>query len=214
MIIEDAMGEIGSLLEVDETQYSSAARRKHLNEAMTLLSRQYETRLNEGLIEYEWTAGTKSLALTSINDSERIAEAVNGVIWINPAVENRYITGEDLIQVLTTFADNTGAVESRNQPAAYSLFGGDLHIRPVPVNDVTVRVPIHGTPRSISTGTNVWLTHVPWAVIYRACEIGSLWTGQDQRKSFFQTMRMEHMEMFNIADSSKYDTPMVSEEPG
>lgn len=214
MEITEASTHLANILEVDDTQYSPDSRLAHLNQAAMLMSRRYETRLNFGLADLEIDAGDKKFLLSRLNDSLYIAEAVIGNMWFNPTstsgeYTNYPIMGGTITELLNEWGDTEAPVVE-----GYAQHDQDVHIRPVPSQDCVIRVNFTKVPIFISAGTNSWFTHVPWAIIYKAGEIGCTHVGQGSRISEFRSLRQEEMETFNIADSSRFDMPMTAEDPG
>jgi hypothetical protein len=58
----------------------------------------------------------------------------------------------------------------------------------------------------------VW---APYAVIYKTCEIASVWLLEDQRVPAFAALRREQMMSIDVTNSMRGDSvPTAAEEPG
>ena len=208
MDIITASGHLAELLETEDDQYAPALRVAHLNEATRLLARRYEIGLNERLVDYTWYAEDGKVAVAALNNSELEAEIVVDMPWYNPSVANKPIVLCNITELLNEFGDTEG------EPQGIAQFSGEIWIRPIPTENAVIRFKILGVPFGISSGSNQWFLKVPWAVIFRAAEIGCIVVGQKDRLSEFKMLRTEQIDSYNISDSSRNDTPAESEEPG
>ena len=204
-----ASWQLANILEVDDDQYDPNVRLAHLNQACSLLARRYDTRLNQVVADIDILAGDEYFLISRLNSPGKTADVVVGNLWFNPSDSNSPIIGGDFVELLNEYGDREGTVVE-----GYSQFNDRIYIRPVPTQACVIRAIANVVPGYISNGSNDWLSKAPWAVIYRAAEIGCTHVGQGSRISEFKTNRMEEMEAFNISDQSRYDTPMVSEDPG
>ena len=206
MDIVSATGVVRDMLEVDLVRYPQAVRVLHVNEAMSHLSREYEVRMNEFSGTMGWGAGVGDKDIPSdFVDLDLNTETITSLFY-NPATLNVELLEGDLTEVLRKYGDTTGV------PTVFAQYGRKLYVRPVPTEDFTLRYLAVGWPRSILSGENEWLRIAQYPVIYRALEIASLWLTEDQRIPQFRNLRMESMEMVNIADSARNDGPRESQE--
>jgi len=206
MFIEDAADTVGEMLEVDLARYPQVTRILHLNEAMSHLAREYEVRMNEFSDTMEWGAGIGDMDIPSrFIDLDLNTETITSLFY-DPATLNTELLEGDLTEVLRKYGDTTGV------PTVFAQYGRKLFLRPVPTEDFTLRFMAVGWPRYIDFGENEWLRVAQYPVMYRAAEIASLWLTEDQRVPQFRNLRMESMEMINIADSARNDGPRESQE--
>jgi len=211
MLLSEAEVKLGELMECDYVQYPKNVRLDHLRAAMDLIARYPETRLGEGMATISLLEGQGDVATLSITDAadELICDTVVDTVWLNPSSSNIPLLGGELPELLQEFGDTSGL------PQAFSQHGSRLYFRPIPDSAVQARIMFLGRPTQISDESdNPWLRLIPWGVIFKAAESGCTYVGQPERSSEFVTQGMAHIEMFNVADASRNDTPSVSEEPG
>ena len=110
MTIDEISNWLGLVLEVDETQYPTDLRIMNINEALELLSRRYETRLNEGVNDQLWRADTGDIAVSSISGTlELVPEIVRQNIWVNPDEDDFYpLVGGSYQELISEYADTAG----------------------------------------------------------------------------------------------------------
>ena len=68
MDIDAAVDHLGELLDVTEDRYPRATRILHMNQSLSEVGREFETRINEGVGNIVFTAGTTKTPMNSLVD--------------------------------------------------------------------------------------------------------------------------------------------------
>jgi hypothetical protein len=205
-----------------ENRYPASIRLWHLGEAMQLLAREYEVRMNEGQYtraipssgqidmsavysdELNFEYATTAWVFTSFSGTGTDANAY-GPIGATKLME--YFDYDSFMQDYKTTTETVAAA-----PEAFISYGRWIIIRPIPSETTYVRFNFRGIPPDSPTGEPWWMRVAPWAVIYRAAEIGSVWLEDESRVPVYRNLRQEQMEAINIADSMRGDVVLESTE--
>jgi len=209
MNYQAAANKLGDELEVDIVRYPMENRISHLNEAMDLLSRKYQVRIDEYTASETILAAATSVPLSRFITTNYEPEVIEQLIWIDSSGNETELL-EGSIRELNRNYTQTGT----GTPEAFSQHGGRVYVRPIPEEDGTLYAVVRGHPvaSAIASSTPEWLRVAPYPVIYKAAEIASLWLSEDWRVPRFRELRLEHMEAVNLADAGRNDGPRESQE--
>ena len=110
--------------------------------------------------------------------------------------------------------DEYGDVEGI--PEKYAIDGDYLYWRPIAPagTDYPIRILYNSLPPiSIQLNSSPRLLDAaPYAVIYRACAIASIWLNEDQRVPMFEKLAERAIELFTFRHSMSNDAPREMEE--
>jgi hypothetical protein len=208
MDISVAATELGEILEVDTTQYPTNLRISHLNQSVALLSKlpPYSF-LDEGFGDINVTAGSTTVDIHLLDTAVKTAAFITEGCWVNPATDNYRLQLVSLSELVGRFGDSTG------YPLAVAQHGDSVYIRPIPENDIVLRLMVMFNPAYLAaSGENSWLSNAPWAVIFKAAELAAVTVGQEARMPYFEKMRREHLEALALANGARFDSPRNMEE--
>lgn len=205
-----------------ENRYPGNIRIWHLGEAMQLLAREYDVRMNEGVYTRQVPANgnidISTVVADGLNleyittawmftDFTGIGGSPSDFTMISPTKLIEYFDFDSFMQDYKTTAETEAGA-----PEAFIQYGKYIFIRPLPSETTYVRIYFRGIPPDYPSAEPWWLKVAPWAVIYRAAEIACVWLEDEQRLPVYRALRQEQMEMINISDSMRGDVALQTAE--
>ncbi|HUV74207.1 MAG TPA: hypothetical protein VMW79_07855 [Anaerolineae bacterium] len=225
MFIEEAARILQGTLEVDENRYPFLTAIQHINEAMLLFARMYETRLSEHEGYVQLNAEQEGFNLSSLSTVYTYpvtAERVRALFYctdfssaINePNPSNR--AQSDWIRlfpapVYDDLLQKYNSIEP-GEPLAWASMNNTIKIRPVTEDAIFVRVIFDAVPQYLGTGENLWMNTAPYACIYQAAQIACVWLEDEQRVPVYEKLFSMHIESINVMDAGRADGPISMSE--
>jgi hypothetical protein len=198
MTLSEAILELLKLLEqTDEEEYDSNQASVHILQACYEIADEMEVphynvfsqfEINDDYIDQDyWTTVPGRVPIvtslgTTLSEYSHIKK-----IWLDSGGETQTFTGTELVSLLNEYGDTTG------QPKKYAVEGQYLYYRPF-INDgtatYTMRILWASLPVTAGTDTDspIMLQIAPYAVLYRAAVIASMWLLDDDRASRFEKL--------------------------
>jgi hypothetical protein len=225
MLVSTAAEAVIEQLDVGEGRYPSTVSLMHVNQALVDMSREYQFPYDNTLSTYQistpsvvdqddvWRRFPGSALIRSVLvDDFLVPDFVRGA-WLDPSGKNTRLNEPEFNEAMDYYGDREGT------PEAFFIDGDRVYWRPIPApGDDThfIRFSWKGFPRTfIGTEEPAWLLWAPYAVIYKACEIASVWLIEDSRVPGFQALRKEQMQNIDVTNSMRGDSvPTAAEEPG
>jgi hypothetical protein len=130
-------------------------------------------------------------------------------IWLDSSGATIPFKQVSVIELLNKYGDDEG------QPEKYAVEGEYLYWRPVGAagTSFTARILWSRVPPEYATGAEPPLmAKAPYACLYKACEIASVWTGDDQSLMKFEKMSARLINRYMIRNSMQGDGPREAEE--
>ena len=227
MQVTEAVDRVIAQLDVGEGRYPAVIGEQHVNQAMVDLSREYQFSYDSTITTYtiitpadseitpEWERFPGSALLrTVLSDSFIVPDFVKGA-WLDP--ETTTPSKSTLVEpafntMMRLFGDQEGT------PEAFCIHGNRIYWRPIPASGTShvIRFSWKGFPRVFGLIEEPsWLVWAPYAVIYKACEIASVWLVEDNRVPTFIALRKQQMDSLDVVNSMRGDSMMTAaEEPG
>lgn len=122
--------------------------------------------------------------------------------WISVENQQQPFRQMGLIELMNRYGDYEGVPES------YAIDGDYFYWRPIAPEgtDYTIRLSWVSMPTEGAPGEEPrLLAQVPYGVIYRACMIACLWTGDDTRVPMFGQLSADAFEKYNARNSMNND---------
>lgn len=222
MIIREAAAQVLNTLDFeDEEEYTQANAEFHVNQAIYEINEGNEFTISnqlstislvspeEGSEPSYWTeipgrAPLIQLLGTSWSNFGYIKQA-----WLSDGVGQVPFKQRDLRELLDEYGDDSG------QPEKYSLSGEYIYWRPIPVagESYEARLLWHQMPSFGSPNDEpMLLAQAPFGVIYYACMLACIWSGDDNRIKIFGDMSQRAFEMYNNRSSMNNDGPRFMED--
>ena len=233
MIVSEAANEVLSLLEqTDQEEYTHQMAMKHVNQALFEFSEDNEFNFfNEissyTLITSDVPASTSGpiqypqvpvgpfvempgrIPLTSLLSTTWAGFSYIKRAWISVEDEQTEFLEADLEELLDAYGDSEG------QPRGWAIDGDYVWWRPIaPVGtDYVTRWRWQKMFESASGNEEPrLLAQAPYAVLYRACQIASIWLLDDVRVPMFKALSDDAFNRFNLRHSMTFDAPNRSME--
>ncbi|MCK5481325.1 MAG: hypothetical protein KAJ06_09265 [Gammaproteobacteria bacterium] len=234
MKIGDAADKVLSLLEqTDEEEYTKALAVTHVNQAVTELADENDFNLYRRVSTITLSVPTEVTQVSPTGPSilgypdywdevpgRRPVSEVMGVTddefsyikraWINIDGANKKFKQKSFGQLMDKHGDDQGT------PLEFAIEGDYFYWRPHHANDddtYQTRILWQSNPVDAGVdGTAKLLTKAPYAVIYRACQIASLWLVEDNRVMVFAKLAQDALDRWNIKDSMHGDEPSEMED--
>jgi hypothetical protein len=225
MLVSTAVQAVIDQLDVGEGRYPANVALMHVNQALVDMSREYQFPYDNTMTSYdistalvedqdaEWQRFPGSARMRSVLvDDFLIPDFVRGA-WLDPSGANTRLNEPEFNEAMDHYGDRQGI------PEAFFIDGNRIYWRPIPApGDPThvIRFSWKGFPRDfVGNEEPLWLIWAPYAVIYKACEIASVWLLEDQRVPAFQALRKDQMQNIDVTNSMRGDSiPTAAEEPG
>ena len=221
MIISEAAAQVLSTLDFeDEEEYTQANAEFHVNQAIYEVNEGNEFIISNQLsqvtlpspasgvepsywLEVPGRAPITELLSTSWSEFGYIKQA-----WLGSDSGQRRFRQRDLRELLDEYGDDEGT------PEKYALSGDYIYWRPIPAAGSTVtarflwaKMPSFGS----SNEEPKILAQVPFGIIYYACMLACIWSGDDARIKIFGEMSQRAFEMYNNRASMNNDGPREME---
>jgi len=224
MLVSEAVSNVIAQLDVGEGRYPADVGLQHVNQALVDLSREYQFPYDNTISTYnittpieeneteEWIRFPGSALMRSVLiDDFIVPDFVTGA-WFDPADVNRRLNEPEFNPMMNEWGDTEG------DPVSFCIHGNRIYWRPIPAagEQHVIRFSWKGFPRTFTlTEEPAWLVWAPYAVIYKTCEIASVWLIEDQRVPAFAALRREQMQSIDVTNSMRGDSvPTAAEEPG
>ena len=226
MQVSAAVDRVIAQLDVGEGRYPALVGEAHVNQAMVDLAREYQFPYDSTISTYsivtpaesergdEWERFPGSVEMrTALSDDFIIPDFVEGA-WLDPetTTSDNTLVEPAFNTMMRLFGDQEGT------PEAFCIHGNRLYWRPIPAVGTShvIRFSWKGFPRVYVLAEEPhWLVWAPYAVIYKACEIASVWLVEDNRVPTFLALRKEQMMSIDVVNSMRGDSMMTAaEEPG
>jgi hypothetical protein len=126
-------------------------------------------------------------------------------IWLDSGGSTQTFTGTEVVSLLNEYGDTTG------QPVKYAVEGQYLYYRPF-INDssntYTLRILWASLPIALNANeeTPTMLAIAPFAVLYRASVIASMWLLDDDRAARFEKLGSRAVSMLSPRLTMQNDT--------
>ena len=242
MDVGKAVSTVAAFLDVDTDRYPIAVGTAHVNEAMLTLTREYDLPyvhrssnvsfvqpsrgsypfpgdpplLRSDLSSTEEPILFKypgSMAVADVfGDSDFYFDYVLSA-WTSPFKSENRLAPATLEELYDEYGDDEGT-----EPERFAIYADRLIIRPIPAvgDEFTLRFLWAGRPVDAGISDNpTLLYHVPWGVVYRACEVASGWLLEDNRIPLFTKARQEQMDGAGVTMSMSEDAAGTAmKEPG
>lgn len=217
MIISEAADRVLSILEqTDEEEYSLNHAIQDVQQAIFELSEENEFRFMSKVTNYTlatpesgeepdfWLEQPGRALLTEVLSStwSEIAYIKRG--WIDVDGDTYPFAERDLSELFDTFGDTEGTPES------FAIDGEYLWWRPMSAAGVERVARFHWQsmkPNETAGSEPIILAQVPYAVIYKACAIASIWLLDDTRVPMFEAQAMRAYERYNARYAMTGDGP-------
>lgn len=217
MNVGGAAEHVAAFLDVDPGRYPvTTVGIAHVNEAMLALYREYDlpqniSASNVGFTHTaaqeatsDWIRYPGSIHVDTIfSDTEfRLDAILEG--WASPFKSENRLCASTFEEMMDEYGDEEGSA-----PEKYAVFADRLFIRPYPaLGDIfRMRFTWAGFPVELTSDAEPRiLRKCSWGVVYRACEVASGWTLEDQRIPLFTQARDAHMEAAGLTASLTGDS--------
>jgi len=218
MIIGEAADKVLSWLEqTDEEEYDRPKAIEHVNQAIFELAGDSELSLYNKISSYVlsdaptdqdyWTICPGRVALTRVVGATWGEFGYIKKIWLD--INGTQQTKDDWSQkrVVELF-DLWG--DTYSTPRNWGVEGEYMYWRPI-INDTstyTLRVLWSAKPTSYGEGEEpAIMGQAPYAVIYRACALGALWTQDPTQDAKFMALSKQAFDQYLVQDSMHGDGP-------
>ena len=233
MNVGGAVDTVAAFLDVDTDRYPVAVGTAHVNEAMLTLTREYDLPYahrssNVSFIQQPYAGSLPaeigihedptpqypgSMAVADVfGDSDFYFDYVLSA-WTSPFKSENRLAPATLEELYDEYGDDEGT-----EPERFAIYADRLIIRPIPAvgDEFTLRFLWAGRPVDAGISDNpTLLYHVPWGVVYRACEVASGWLLEDARIPLFTKARQEQMDGAGVTMSMSEDAAGTAmKEPG
>ena len=226
MDIATAGETLAALMDVDEDRYPVAVRVAHMNQAMSQVSRQFETHLNEGVGQFLLSAGSGVVHQSLLSDESGAGIDPEVVTWLwysqdfnaVGASPHNYTTNEKWKSLVLypeyNYLMNTVGVDASAVGDFYGAaqYGQRIFFLNTQAVDTLFRGTFNGPASYLAAGENAWLRYAPWPIIYQTAQIACVWLEDEARIPIYRSLFNEAAEIVNIADSMRNDAPMESQE--
>lgn len=219
MDVDTAVGHLVAMLDVSEKRYPPLTAELHVNEACHDLSEDTDVWFDRYLFDYNYSVPT----VTPTNPNLLGAVPVAGLTYNNMEVgffRNVFWQNDDeTFKPLDMWNYREMILTHQEQPGTpenVAILGQNLLIRPVPEVASVVRFEIKGKCAIIGgEDTNGWLTHAPFAVLYKAAINACIYLMEDSRIPVFQAMYQKQMDSAALHGSMMvHSEPRQAQEPG
>lgn len=223
MNVTEAIDQLGQLLDVTEDRYPNSTRILHINQSLAEIAREFETRMNEGVGNVVFTAGSTSQNMGSLIDetgqqlSASVVEAAyyvqdytttGGVRTINEDWKKLTVFPSYELLLDSTYVD----LSQTGDLIGIAQHGDLLYMANKQTDDTLIRIIFRGVPRYESVGEPAWLRIAPWAVIYHCAQIACVWLEDEGRIPVYERLYQRAAEIVNLEDSMRGDVPMQTTE--
>lgn len=221
MDVQTAADSLIALLDVSEKRYPEALAILHVNQGCATLSTENDAWFDRFIFDFSYYGSM----IDPVDDPNRYgAIAVSGIanftlqlgcgfirniFWLDDT-KWKPLDGWEYRENLLTHNDERGS------PTNVTIVGDSVLLRPVPEVDCTIRFEIKGKPLIIgATQTNGWLTHYPYAVLYRSAMYASIYMMEDAMLAKFTTMFREEADRASLHSGMMVmSEPRQAQEPG
>lgn len=205
---------LGELLRVNSKRYPANWRTEHLNLALSSLSKDFDSQLDEDIQSWATVASQGEYAIdTYFAAPQPIFSHPLHVYYVNSDGDQVSIDQRTPEEVALEYPEGTDA----GPPEVFCIFNREIRLRPKPDGVYTLNWWIQGYMRPLSgeSDTNSWTEKEPFLVLYRAAEHGCIWLLEYDRVAGFEA-RTEKELMRLIANDSMRDSARrpESKEPG
>lgn len=237
MNIDEAAAAVQDMLDVTEKRYSTSVAFMHVNQACQFLSNEYDVSFDKSYVDKEiYPVGVDAPVPTPAPGSGRpdpveimwrrihltsgfipgtnfnVPIGVKYVlgIWVHPSTDEQSKLQECSFSDIMQYATPSG-----DEVLGYAIHGDYLYLFPEVEGIYRIRVSFQAKQSSINPGeTNGWLTHAPFATVYKAAEFAAIYLLEDERVPMFNAMWKEEVRVVESADGMRgFDEPMIAEEP-
>ena len=222
MIVSEAANEVLSLLEqTDQEEYTYQLAVKHINQALFEFVEDNEFKFfNEVSIstlstpesgsepDY-WVDVPGRILLTSLLSTTWGGFSYIKRAWISVEDQQTEFLEGDLEELLDAYGDSEG------QPKGWAFDGDYVWWRPIAPagTDYVTRWRWQRMFESVTGNAEPrLLAQAPYAVLYRACQIASVWLLDDVRVPMFKALSDDAFNRFNLRHSMVFDAPRSMEE--
>lgn len=219
-MLEGATRMLSILEQTDEEEYDQAQALRDLNQAIHEIADEGEvTTFNEFVgfdIDADEFSGSDSWGVVP---GRAELSTVLGVtadqigyikkVWLDVDGQNVDFSERSVTELLNEYGDDEG------QPEKYAVEGDYFYWRPVgaAASSYTSRILWSRVPQEYALGAEpALMAKAPYACIYKACAIASVWTGDDAAVMKFEKMSARLINRFMIRNSMQGDGPREMEE--
>jgi len=222
MIVLEAANEVLSLLEqTDEEEYTQALAIRHVNQALFEFTEDNEFTFNNVVSSYTlttpaagsepdyWNVAPGRVPLTSLLSTTWGGFSYVKRAWLSVDDEQQPFPEGDLEELLDAYGDNEG------EPEGWAFDGEYIWWRPIAAagTDYVTRWRWQKMFEIVGGSEEPkLLAQAPYAVIYRACQIASVWLLDDNRVPMFKALSDDAFNRFSLRHSMVFDAPRSMEE--
>lgn len=217
MIMSEGVSRILSFLEqTDEVEYNSTIALQHLNQALFEISEEGEFEILKTFASYTWDSDNLDgldywgvvPGRLPVTDLVAVGLGEFGYVdkvWLDVSGSQKATFSQTTLNtLLSEYGDDTG------EPEKYAVDGKYLYLRPVPVagTEYTLRTRWVALPATYAEGAEPdIMIQAPYVCIYRACQIGSIWSDDDEKLMKYEKLGTRAIERFAIRNSMVGDAP-------
>ena len=221
MTISEAANRVLSILEqTDEEEYTLGQAMMDVNQAIAEIAGDGELSSLNTFSQYvidtddldgnpDWAVVPGRVDMTTVLSSGTGQIGYIKKIWLDVDGSNIEFKEQRIDYLLSKYGDDEG------QPEYYAVDGEKLYWRPIGASGTsyTARVWWAQIPPEYGAGEEpVTLAKAPYAVIYRACSLGSLWTNDDQAALKFDKKAQILIDKYIVQDSMHGDSRIAMED--
>lgn len=223
MIVSDAVDQVLIQLEqTEEEEYDADQARFHVGQAVRELAEDAESKFDRQMTTFSlaapepdaepeyWQSVPGRAPITSVLGVSWEQFGYIKKAWVDNSGTQQPFHEYDLRELIDKFGDSEG------EPEGYAVDGDYIYWRPIPEYEsgYTARFNWVKLPQAIipDSAQPRLLDVAPFAVIYKACMLASIFLNEDQRVIMFETLASKAWDRFvlmhSITGDSRRDTEM------
>jgi len=221
MVIGELADRLLKLIEqTDEIEYDRPMAIQHVNQAISEIADETELSQYNSFSSFslevddysdgdDWGVVPGRVPLVNVVGVGLAAFAYLKKAWIDFEGANLPFEEKQIEYLLTKYGDDEGT------PRYFAIEADQFYIRPVPVAEstYTIRTFFAGLPSQYGEGDEpIMAAQAPFAILYRAATIGSVWTMDDDRAVRFDKLAQRIIDRYTIRASMRGDGRMTMED--